>query len=295
MDTAQVYVQQLSETDLRLLAPAAGLDPNADDTPSRFHRDPSLIEPALVADEVYEAVFDPQDVADELLVHASPFLVFAVAVHRGTIDLHRTTFTNERIGRRQSVPVFGTDGLRAFTVEPAHRLFLVEHLTSYTKVRSGPIFVQRGNRMRRHRFSEIDAPKLAGLLDMVPEEDRPGIYRRLGDLALFLTGVFPDNTTREPPHPIEIERLLRSVGELPDVARLTDTDIGQLVGTRGRAGLLEWLGPRWYRLAASSTPLPSMASLLAEVADGFDEARRFLTLITDRYLFGPSRWFGPTV
>ena len=36
--------------------------------------------------------------------------------------------------------------------------------------------------------------RLASLLHIVPEDERPGVYRRLGDLALFLTGVFPDHT-----------------------------------------------------------------------------------------------------
>ena len=37
--------------------------------------------------------------------------------------------------------------------------------------------------------------RLAGLLDAVPQAERPGVYRRLGDATLFLTGVFPDYAT----------------------------------------------------------------------------------------------------
>src|SRR5258707_42758 len=69
---------------------------------------------------------------------------------------------------------------------PARRYFMVEHLASYTRVMSGPVWVRRGDRWRRQRFSELDAARLAAALDAVPESDRPGIYRRLGDLALFL-------------------------------------------------------------------------------------------------------------
>ena len=78
-------------------------------------------------------------------------------------------------------------------------------------------------------------------LDAVPESDRPGICRRLGDLALFLTGVFPDHSATRAVHPIELERLLRS---LPVVAGVRPTldDVEQLAGERGTAGLLEWLG-----------------------------------------------------
>src|SRR5207245_10273121 len=70
----------------------------------------------------------------ELLVHASPFLVFAVAVHRTVDELGRTTFVEERVTPRMRVPVFDAGQLREFGVDPARRYFMVEHLTSYTRV-----------------------------------------------------------------------------------------------------------------------------------------------------------------
>src|SRR5438874_1737680 len=124
----------------------------------------------------------------------------------------------------------------------------LEHLTEADLSLLGPVWTQRRGRWRRQRFSELDAARLAATLDAVPESDRPGIYRRLGDLALFLTGVFPDHSAARAVHPIELERLLRS---LPVVAgsRPTLDDVEQLAGERGAAGLLEWLGPHWYRAA----------------------------------------------
>jgi hypothetical protein len=129
------------------------------------------------------------------------------------------------------------------------------------------------------------------MVDAVPESDRPGLYRRLGDLALFLTGVFPDHTARRRLHPIELERLVRSLpdGETrrPSLAALVD-----LAGTRGATGVFEWLGPRWYALAAARTPLAALSHTLGEIAARFDQARRFLNHLTDRYLFPVrARWF----
>ena len=126
----------------------------------------------------------------------SPFLVFAVAVHRALDDLGDTRFVAERVSPRMQVPVF--DAPRpspSSRLDPSRRYFVVEHLASYTRVISGPVWVQRNNKWRKQRFSELDAPRLAQIVREVPESDRPGIYRRLGDLALFLTGVFPDHTT----------------------------------------------------------------------------------------------------
>jgi hypothetical protein len=289
MNSGTAYLEHLTEADLSLLGPVVD-SPPAEDASAYLRSHPELVEEALGSSAAFDLVLGA-DVHDELLVHASPFLVFAVAVHRTVDELGRATFVEERVTPRMRVPVFDAGQLREFGVDPARRYFIVEHLASYTRVMSGPVWTQRRGGWRRQRFSELDAPRLAATLDAVPESDRPGIYRRLGDLALFLTGVFPDHSTARAVHPIQLERLLRS---LPDVAgsRPTLADLEQLAGERGAAGLLEWLGPRWYRAAAERTPVTGLGRLLGDLATRFDQARRFLNLLTDQYLFPVrNRWF----
>jgi len=275
MNSGTAYLEHLTEADLSLLGPVVD-SPPAEDASAYLRSHPELVEEALGSPAAFELVLGGE-VDHELLVNASPFLVFAVAVHRTVDELGHTSFVEERITPRLRVPVFDAGQLREFGVDPARRYFMVEHLTSYTRVMSGPVWTQRRGRWRRQRFSELDAARLAATLDAVPESDRPGIYRRLGDLALFLTGVFPDHSAARAVHPIELERLLRS---LPVVAgsRPTLDDVEQLAGERGAAGLLEWLGPHWYRLG--------------DLATRFDQARRFLNHLTDQYLFPVrNRWF----
>src|SRR5205814_4888147 len=101
--------------------------------------------------------------------------------------------------------------LRDFLADTARRLFLAELLASFTRVASGRYRVRVAGRARTRRFSELDPVRLAGLLDAVPEAERPGVYRRLGDVSLFLTGVFPDYATAA--HalgPVNAARLLRA-------------------------------------------------------------------------------------
>jgi hypothetical protein len=289
MNPGTAYLEHLTENDLTILGPAVSA-PKAEDASAYLRSHPELVEDALGSPIAFEIVLGTE-VDDELLVHASPFLVFAVAVHRTVDELGRTTFVEERVTPRLRVPVFDAVQLREFGVDPARRYFMVEHLTSYTRVMSGPVWTQRRGRWRRQRFSELDAARLAATLDAVPESDRPGIYRRLGDLALFLTGVFPDHSAARSMHPIELERLLRS---LPDTAGSSPTlaDVEQLAGERGAAGLLEWLGPRWYRAAADRTPVTALSRVLGDLATRFDQARRFLNHLTDQYLFPVrNRWF----
>jgi hypothetical protein len=221
-------------------------------------------------------------------------LLFAVAVHRGVADLAASSFVAEPVGAWPRIPVFDTADLHAHFDDPARRLFTVEHLASYTRVASGPLWVrnERG-RMRRVRYSEVDPSRLASLLDVVDDADKSGIYRRLGDLALFLCGVFPDWSRRTPAHPVTVERLLRSVADGGSAAAFAFEDIGPLSGGGGLGGLLRVLGPRWYDLAAARSPLPSVRRALGDAASGFEKTRRFLTLLTDRYLFPlRDRWFG---
>lgn len=209
---------------------------------------------------------------------ASPFLVFAVIVHRAATELASMDYVPERTGPRQRVPLFDTPDLRDFLGSPARRLFLTELLASFTRVASGRYRVHTRGQSRTRRFSELDPVRLAGLLDAVPDADRPGVYRRLGDVALFLTGVFPDYATAHALGPVNVTRLLRA-------ARVPAVQQERLASTPA-IELLEHLGARWYRaswdLAAVRTP---RLRVVTEVADRFRQARRVLNHVADRYLF----------
>ena len=140
-----------------------------------------------------------------------PFLTFAVAVHRLAAQLDTATYVNEWIGPRRRVPVFAVEPLRRLLADPLRRFFFVELLASYTHVASGSTWVATRRGWRRRRFSELDPVQLAGLLETVPPAERPGVLRRLGDLSLFLTGVFPDHTAATPlGRPMAEAQLLRT-------------------------------------------------------------------------------------
>ena len=216
----------------------------------------------------------------------SPFLTFAVAVHRVAERLARASYIDEWIGPRQRLPVFAVEPLRELLADPAQRFFFVELLASYTHVVSGSTWTATRRGWRRRRFSELDPVQLAGLLDAVPAAERPGVLRRLGDLALFLTGVFPDHTARTSlGRPLAEAQLLRTAGVAPE--RVAP---GSLNGFQ----LLELLGARWYQLTVRLSPAPSgSVEVLAAIAERFTDARRILNVVTDTYLF-PLReqWFG---
>jgi hypothetical protein len=121
--------------------------------------------------------------------------------------------------------------------------------------------------------------KLAGLIEVAPEESRPGIYRRLGDVSLFLAGVFPDYSAMHAFGPVDVSRLLRS-------ARVPAGDRDGLAAAPA-LDLLEYLGARWYRAALATAPVrTARLDVVGEVAERFRQARRVLNHLADRYLVG---------
>jgi hypothetical protein len=290
--SAPGYAEYLTEADLRLLARAAGL---SDGAMARLAADPGFIEGLLADSRVFDAVFG----ASDEVVFVSPFLAFGVAVHRAVADLAAMDYLPERSGLRQRVPVFDTPELRDFLDSAQRRLFLTELLASFTRVASGRYRVPSpwggrpgsgsdsgagsgsgaGGRSRTRRFSELDPVRLAGLLEVMPEESRPGIYRRLGDVSLFLAGVFPDYSVSHALGPVDVSRLLRSArvpaGERDGLAAAPALD------------LLEYLGARWYRAALATAPVrTARLDVVGEVAGRFRQARRVLNHLADRYLLG---------
>jgi hypothetical protein len=289
------YADHLTNADLELLATVA------EDTSTQaaaraaawLRANPEQL-PRLVGDSrVFQAVFGPQAPAGAAAraALASPFLIFAVAVHRAAADLETMGHVPER-SMRQRVPLFDASELRDFLGSAARRLFLAELLASFTRAASvqyraarQPGRTARGARGRR--VSELDLVRMAGLLDAVPEAERAGVYRRLGDVALFLTGVFPDYAAAHALGPVSATGLLRTA-QVPEQRRAQLADAPAI-------DLFEHLGARWYRAAWDLAPArTARLAVVAEVAERFRQARRVLNHITDRCLFPQGNpWFTP--
>jgi hypothetical protein len=214
----------------------------------------------------------------------SPFLVFAAAIHRIAADLGDTGYMPERTTPRLRVPVFDGPQLAAYLAEPVHRLFLAELLASFARSSSGVIVTRTPAGTRRRRWNDLDLSRLAGLLDALPEEDRPPVWRRLGDLALFLAGVFPAALERALAGRLDPARLARTTGLAAPPS-----------GTITPAELFEWFGASWYRLAARrAAAARETAATLRDNAEHIHEARRVLNAATDRYLMPVSiDWLTP--
>jgi hypothetical protein len=286
---AREYANHLTDADLRLLAPGAPGDGDW------LRGDPAALLRLLEDPGTFGTVLGGGGLGQGLgeglsgwAVQASPFLIFALLVQRAATELASAAHVPERTGLRQRVPLFDAPALRDFLADTARRLFLAELLASFTRVASGRYRVRvASGRYRARRFSELDPVRLAGLLDAVSEAERPGVYRRLGDVSLFLTGVFPDYVTARALGPVDASRLLRAAG-------LTGPQRERLAA--GPAiELLEHLGAGWYRAACELAPVRTARLAVADdVAGRFRQARRVLNHLADRYLLSAGQpWFIP--
>ncbi|SRR5579875_262933 len=288
-----LYLGHLTDHDLALLCGPHEQGRSGGDLRSLVRNRRGGIDGFLDRPEAFEAVFGAG--ASRELVRVSPFLVFALAVHRLARDLGSSSLAPNWLGASRHVLVLDVPRLRDFLGAPLRRFFLVELLASYARVASGSVLVATRRGLRRHRFSELDPVQLAGLLEVVEPAERPGVLRRLGDLALFLTGVFPDYVARHGFGPVEQSRLLRLVGTSSGAGGQPATaTAGRLAGDDA-VELLARLGRRWYGAASRLVPrpLPADVAVVAEMPERFDDARQALSVLAERFLFRQrDRWFG---
>ncbi len=273
------YLAHLTEADLRELVHADEV--SAEEAATRIQalrREPGLLVDVLARPAVSARLLGlaGPDVTGRFTL-ISPFLVFAAVVHRIAADLRGSGYAPERTSARLRVPVFDGPQLADYLARPDHRLYLAELLASFARSSGGVIVTHTPQGPRRRRWNDLDVGRLALLVGALPEADRPPVWRRLGDLSLFLTGVFPAAIERALARRLDPAWLARSTG-LP---ALPSPDLGP-------AELFEWLGAGWYRLAAShalAAPAAVSGPALRDNAEHFHQARRVLNAAADRYLF----------
>jgi hypothetical protein len=247
VDVELLYRQQVTDSDLRLLGEAA--------------------------------VFGGPDGARvrTVTVGVSPFLTFATAVHRTAESLDRASSVAECWGPRVRVALFDVASLRTLLADQLRRWFLAGLLAPNTRVASGVTWTRTPTGWRRQRFSELDPAPLAERLRMVGPAEQAGVYRRLGDLALFLLGVF--------------------LGHLPSFSGAAGKRLVRLPGVTpgppgdtGSRAMLEYLGSRWYAAAvaaarAADFPVTAPLAVAGHMGEHFGVARWVLNAVTGRYLF----------
>lgn len=166
---------------------------------------------ALVHDErVFQRVMNDE----EIFLKISPALYFEVLLWRALAELEKATHTVERAGR-QSIPVFDTKEVVDLLSRTEVLYYLANMLASFTRIYSYAMSVRvRPGVRRRIRYNDMDIDSLMRFATAADEEQRLGLYKRIADVCLFITGIFPDHAFFDRRYPASGEPRPRVAGRL---------------------------------------------------------------------------------
>lgn len=200
-----LLLEMLTDADLRFALRAAGIGSEARQgaVARSLAQDPAMLDALLDDARLYPAVAaDPN-----ILLRVTPYFYFSVLMRRAQRELRGRSFTAEWLGPRRRVPVFDAPRVAAVLEDRERLHYLTELLASFVALRRGrrseaPPAERApgapGARRRPRRPQELDLEGLRRQRDRAPAADQFALGRRLGDVALFLAGVFPDSASGAP-------------------------------------------------------------------------------------------------
>jgi hypothetical protein len=255
-----------SQRDLRFvvetLLPERG---DAEHVVDLLRDDVNLLDAMLQDDRLFQQLMDDE----QGLVSVSPLFFFRVLLLRARRDLQKEIYTIER-RQQQKVVLFDANRVVDFLSLPEVSDYLASMLASYTRTNSTtiPIRVRQGV-WHRVRVSDLDVDSLIRYAQLLDEEQRFWVYRRIGDASLFLTGIFPEHISAKQTYPQSKGPRLRLTGSL--FHNLED---------------YEGYGRAFYRLAAQHPQArqEGLDGVLNILSEHFILAEKPLTFIAARYL-----------
>jgi hypothetical protein len=253
-----------TETDLSFLARVIGGDaPAAAEYIRAWRTDASRADPWLDDQRVLATLMAD----DRAILELSPRFLFTILLRRIRSDLATIPYTVERVDSGGRLVVFDAGVVHELLKVSEMFDYLVELLVSFERVET--LTVRHTHRRRDvRRLNTLSIDDMMELAGMVEASMRPMVFQRIGDIALFTTGIFPDAIRSTP------RRLLMSPLAPPERKRRWEMED------------YEGEGRRFYRLAADllAGSHPLLARVLARLAEDFTIARKPLSVLADRYV-----------
>lgn len=205
---------------------------------------------------------------EEQVVKISPRLLFDLLLRQVRRDLRHQRYTLERLSGTERVPVFDARAAGDILDDRDLHEYLVAMLASFVRIEHITVLQEHAGRVVHRRLSTLNIDDLAELASLLAEADRFPLYRRIADVALFLSGVFADAIRKGAPP------VTRPPGLGPPPRRLR--------------GLQEYEeeGRRFYRLAAGHATAHQLRldRVLELLAEEFPLVRKPLAVMADRYM-----------
>jgi len=236
-----------------------------------LREDEDILRGMLLDKKLLDYLTDEQ----ESLIKVSPHLFFTVLLERVKADLEHQSYTIERDQRIQMV-VFDSKNVIYLLNEKKIIRYLTDMLVSFIRINNVtiPIRVKKGV-WSKIRFSDFDVDSLIKYSHMIDENQRFGPYKRIADICLFITGIFPEY--------IEAQRTYSGVSR----ARLG------AISQWSREGI-EKYGKYFYKAAAQqkAAQLQELDTVLMNLSENFILATKPLSFMTRRYLgFSKDKFF----
>lgn len=254
---------QLRDEDLRFILEtvAPHVDPDSVGEVSE-----AWLEEVLENDELFERLVGES----QLLMQVSPWFFFNLLLRRSRRDLTTETFTTERRAR-QKVVIFDTEQVvELLETEPILE-YLASMLASFTRVASVTVRVSVGRGVwRRYRTNDFDVEGLIRYAEAVDEAYRFEPYKRIGDVCLFLAGMFPEYIDAQ--YRYAVSHQIRPAMK------------GRLLQSRED---YEQYGRAFYELAAEHerAEVGELDEVLATLSERFLLAEKPLAFVANRYLW----------
>lgn len=232
---------------------------------SLLQEDGPLLAAMLQDDRLFQQLMTEQ----EIFLSVSPEFFFQVLLLRTRRDLEQEIYTVEHRDR-QKVILFDASRVVDLLARPEVCDYLATMLASFTRINSVTIPIRvRPGIWRRFRVNDLDVDSLLRYAQLLAEEHRFGIYKRIADVCLFLIGVFPEfiETRQHYPHSGQPRpRLKSSLVHSPED--------------------YETYGHNFYRLAAQHRQAQAQAldRVLMTLSDQFTLATKPLAFLSTRYL-----------
>ena len=261
----------LKEDDLEFVVEGVASDSANKDRMKQLIREDKEFRRALIGDDrLFQRVADD----DEVFVRISPALYFEILLRRALKSLNARTHTIEREGR-DIIPIFDSPQVVKILDGEGVLEYLAHMLASFTQLRNYvvPVHVRRGVR-RMVKYNDMDIDSLVLMCDVVSEQERLGIYKRIADVCLFVSGVFPN-------HAFYDNRYFGS------------RQMRSTPASRHRRSLEDYEreGRRFYGLAAehSAAHAANLSNVLSLLSQHFGDACKALTFIATHHLHSSKR------
>lgn len=257
---------QLTERDLDFLVETVSPELRDKGEIKRIIQEDEDFRKSYMRDEkVFQRIMDEE----EIFLKISPALFFEILLRRTSLDLELAGYTVEK-SKTMKIPIFDTKEVVDFLAQDALVLYLTDMLSSFTRMESYtiPIMVGKGV-WRKIRFNDLDVHSLRRICELVDEEYRLGFYKRIGDICLFILGIFPDYVEQDYRYPFSGQLRPHLRGKL----RISPEEY-------------EKEGQKFYLLAARHPSAKEMdlTDIFYALHANFPKARKPLNFIAEHYL-----------